>query len=235
MKPSTRVHEPTVTDRSVLTRATLPWKALVCWAIIAALAVFVLVTAEKHGPASAENRNPDGVGKPSPVEWLLYPFDWVFWGQIIGARWPPESLSHRSWRGGGVPGIRSYLWSWPPARCCGGTRSTIGRSGWFTTRIFLGTFPGLAVVQHLSGHRAADFVRLRALCLASLLPGDAHLEGPSATQRPEGIRVAPPADLDRFADVCHRRHLGCRARDSADSCPVPHIQPCHRVRLDRCR
>ena len=85
MKPSSRVHEATVTDRSVHSRTTLPWKALVCWVIVAALAVFVLVTAEKHGPASPENRNPDGVGKPSPVEWLLHPFDWVLWGQIIGA------------------------------------------------------------------------------------------------------------------------------------------------------
>ena len=53
--------------------------------IVAALAIFFLVTAEKHGPASPENANPAGVGKPPPVKPLLYPFDWVVWGQILGA------------------------------------------------------------------------------------------------------------------------------------------------------
>ena len=85
MKPTIRVHEPTVANRTVHSRANAPWKALICWATVVALAVIILVTAEKHGPASPENRNPDGVGKPPPVEPLLYPFDWVFWGQIAGA------------------------------------------------------------------------------------------------------------------------------------------------------
>jgi hypothetical protein len=85
MKPTIRVHEPTVANRTVHSRATAPWKSLICWATVVALAVIILVTAEKHGPASPENRNPDGVGKPPPVEPLLHPFDWIMWGQIAGA------------------------------------------------------------------------------------------------------------------------------------------------------
>jgi len=85
MKPSSPVHESTVANRAVHRRATAPWKALICWAIVTALAVVVLMTAKKHGPASPANANPDGVGKPPPVEPLFYPFDWIAWGQILGA------------------------------------------------------------------------------------------------------------------------------------------------------
>lgn len=84
MKPSIRVHESTVADRTVQPHATAPLKALACWVAAVALAVIILVTAEKHGPSSPENRNPDGVGKSPPVTPLLYPFDWITWGQILG-------------------------------------------------------------------------------------------------------------------------------------------------------
>lgn len=84
MKPSIRAHESTVADRTVQPRATAPLKALACWMAVVALAVIILVTAEKHGPSSPENRNPDGVGKPPAVTPLLYPFDWITWGQILG-------------------------------------------------------------------------------------------------------------------------------------------------------
>ncbi len=83
MKPM-RVHEPTAADRSVRSRATVSWKAVIGWVTAAAFAVIIFVTAEKHGPASPENANPDGARKPPPVEPLLYPFDWVMWGQISG-------------------------------------------------------------------------------------------------------------------------------------------------------
>ena len=85
MKPTIRVHEPTVAGRNMHPRATASWKTLACWVIAAALAVTVLVTAEKHGPVSPDNVNPDGLGKPPPVAPLLAPFDWVMWGQILGA------------------------------------------------------------------------------------------------------------------------------------------------------
>lgn len=85
MKSSIRVHGPTVANRTVRPRATVPWKVLSCWAIVAALAVIILVTAEKHGPASPENVNPDGVGEPPPVEPLWSSVDFVFWGQVLGA------------------------------------------------------------------------------------------------------------------------------------------------------
>ncbi|OMC31280.1 hypothetical protein A5740_15325 [Mycobacterium sp. GA-1841] len=80
-----RVQESAVATRAVGSRGTLPWKPVVCWVVVAALFVFVLVSAEKHGPVSPENANPDGVGKPPPVEPLLYPFDWILWGQVLGA------------------------------------------------------------------------------------------------------------------------------------------------------
>ncbi|MGV0737660.1 spirocyclase AveC family protein [Mycobacterium syngnathidarum] len=82
MKPSVRVEESTVPDHAL---ARPPWKALVCWAIAAALAVFFMVTAEKHGAASPENANPAGVGKPPPVEPLWPAIDFVLWGQLLGA------------------------------------------------------------------------------------------------------------------------------------------------------
>ncbi|ORV45884.1 spirocyclase AveC family protein [Mycobacterium conspicuum] len=84
MKPSIRAHESTVADRTVQPRAIAPLKALACWVAAVALAVIILATAEKHGPSSPENRNPDGVGKPPAVTPLLYPFDWITWGQILG-------------------------------------------------------------------------------------------------------------------------------------------------------
>jgi NADH:ubiquinone oxidoreductase subunit 6 (subunit J) len=83
MKPSTGVHDP-VAKPTVNSRATRPWKAVTCWVIVAALGLVVLVTAEKHGPASPENMNPEGIGKAPPVKPLLYPFDWILWGQIAG-------------------------------------------------------------------------------------------------------------------------------------------------------
>ena len=61
------------------------WKALACWAVAAVVAVFVFVTAEKHGPASPENRNPDGADKPLPVEPLWSGVDWLTVGQVLGA------------------------------------------------------------------------------------------------------------------------------------------------------
>lgn len=82
MKPSVRVEPSKVADNP---RTTLPWKALGCWAVVAALAVFVLLTAEKHGAASPENVNPAGIGKPPPVEPLWPAIDFVLWGQILGA------------------------------------------------------------------------------------------------------------------------------------------------------
>ncbi|BBZ38860.1 hypothetical protein MCNS_19230 [Mycobacterium conspicuum] len=84
VKPSIRAHESTVADRTVQPRAIAPLKALACWVAAVALAVIILATAEKHGPSSPENRNPDGVGKPPAVTPLLYPFDWITWGQILG-------------------------------------------------------------------------------------------------------------------------------------------------------
>jgi hypothetical protein len=85
MKPSIRVHEPAVAGGTEQSRATPSWRAVTGWALGTALAVIILVTAEKHGPASLENRNPDGAGKPPPVAPLLPGFDWVAWGQILGA------------------------------------------------------------------------------------------------------------------------------------------------------
>lgn len=85
MKPSTRIQQPTAASRTAGSREAVRWKAPLGWAIVAVLAVFVLVTAEKHGPASPDNANPNGVGMPPPVEPLLHPFDWIFWGQVLGA------------------------------------------------------------------------------------------------------------------------------------------------------
>src|SRR5579875_1071686 len=85
MKPSIRVHEPTAADNAVRSRAPLHWKALIGWVIVATLAGIMLVTAEKHGPASPENANPGGLGKPPPVEPLWSSVDFVLWGQILGA------------------------------------------------------------------------------------------------------------------------------------------------------
>jgi uncharacterized protein DUF5135 len=85
MKPSSRIEQPTDVGATAHSRLTASWRALIWWAIAAALLVFILVTAEKHGPVSPENGNPDGVGKPPPVAPLLAPFDWVMWGQILGA------------------------------------------------------------------------------------------------------------------------------------------------------
>jgi hypothetical protein len=99
MKPM-RVHEPTAADNSVHPHATASWKAIVGWVTVAAFAVIIFVTAEKHGPASPENANPEGAGKPPPVEPLLYPFDWVMWGQILGALIAAGTIvaSVRLWR-----------------------------------------------------------------------------------------------------------------------------------------
>ena len=63
----------------------IPWKALTCWALVAALAAIILVTAQKHGPASPDNLNPAGVGKPPPVEPLWSSIDWLLLGQVLGA------------------------------------------------------------------------------------------------------------------------------------------------------
>lgn len=85
MKPSTRLHESVVAGPPARPRATSRYAVLVCWAAVVALGAIILVTAQKHGPSSPENLNPDGGGKPPPVESLFYPFDWVMWGQILGA------------------------------------------------------------------------------------------------------------------------------------------------------
>lgn len=85
MKPSTRVHQPSVADHGGRLRAPLPWRAFTCWVMVAAVAGAILVTAEKNGPASSENANPAGAGKPSPVQPLWSSIDFVLWGQILGA------------------------------------------------------------------------------------------------------------------------------------------------------
>lgn len=85
MKQTHRVDESPPPGRDVPTRAGLPWRALTGWAIVATLAVVVLMTAQKHGPSSPENVNPDGVGKPPPVQPLWPHIDFVLWGQILGA------------------------------------------------------------------------------------------------------------------------------------------------------
>lgn len=100
MEPSSRVHEPTDANHTCQLRSAAPWKAFICWGTVAALAVIVLVTAQKHGPAAPENANPQGVGQPPPVKPLLYPFDWVLWGQILGALLAAGIVvaSVRAWR-----------------------------------------------------------------------------------------------------------------------------------------
>ncbi|MEZ0365007.1 spirocyclase AveC family protein [Mycobacterium sp. pUA109] len=67
-------------------RQTTPsWKGFAGWALAAGLAAVLLATAEKHGPASPDNRNPDGAGKPPPVEPLWSNVDWLTLGQVLGA------------------------------------------------------------------------------------------------------------------------------------------------------
>ncbi len=85
MKPSIRTDAPTAVAGGRRPRVRARWRAALCWLIVAALAAVILVTAQKHGPASPENANPGGAATPPPVEPLWYPFDWVFWGQIAGA------------------------------------------------------------------------------------------------------------------------------------------------------
>lgn len=85
MEPPIRVDEPTDADGGTRPSVKTRWKVWIGWTVAVVLAIVVLASAEKHGPVSPENANPDGVGKPPPVEPLLYPFDWVFWGQILGA------------------------------------------------------------------------------------------------------------------------------------------------------
>jgi len=85
MEPPIRVDEATGAADGEHPAATARWKAWIGWGIVAIMAIVVLTTAEKHGPASPENANPGGADKPPPVEPLLYPFDWVVWGQILGA------------------------------------------------------------------------------------------------------------------------------------------------------
>ncbi|WKG05695.1 spirocyclase AveC family protein [Mycolicibacterium sp. HK-90] len=85
MEPPIRVDEPTGADDGTRPSVKTRWKVWIGWTVAVALAIFVLASAEKHGPVSPENANPAGVGKPPPVEPLLYPFDWVFWGQMLGA------------------------------------------------------------------------------------------------------------------------------------------------------
>ncbi|WP_280436109.1 spirocyclase AveC family protein [Nocardia carnea] len=60
------------------------WKALACWAVAAVVAGVVFATAEKHGPASPDNRNPGGADKPPPVEPLWSEIDWLTVGQLLG-------------------------------------------------------------------------------------------------------------------------------------------------------
>jgi Spirocyclase AveC-like len=85
MKPSTRLHHTAIADSPAQPRGTSRITGGVCSVVATALGAMLLVTAQKHGPSSPENMNPGGGGKPPPVETLLYPFDWVMWGQILGA------------------------------------------------------------------------------------------------------------------------------------------------------
>lgn len=85
MKQSIHRSEPTVADGAANSGSSRTWKALAGWVLAVAFVVFILVTAQKHGPVSPENANPDGVGKPPPVEPLLAGIDMVYWGQILGA------------------------------------------------------------------------------------------------------------------------------------------------------
>lgn len=85
MKSPIRVPESEGVDRGGQSRGPVPWKASLCWVLVAAMALFVLVMAEKDGPASPENANSAGAGQTSPVLPLLHPFDWILWGQVAGA------------------------------------------------------------------------------------------------------------------------------------------------------
>ncbi|WP_280260829.1 spirocyclase AveC family protein [Nocardia abscessus] len=83
MKSSEPVQAPAIGNAATGPRATRrSWKALTGWTVGVVAAIAVLVTSEKHGPASPDNLDPNGAGKPLPVEPLLSGFDWVNAGQI---------------------------------------------------------------------------------------------------------------------------------------------------------
>src|SRR6185437_4421067 len=85
MQPSTRLPESAVAAPTARPRIISRFAVYACWATVVVLGAIILMTAQKHGPSSPDNLNPDGGGKPPPVEPLFYPFDWVMWGQILGA------------------------------------------------------------------------------------------------------------------------------------------------------
>ncbi|MBH0778017.1 spirocyclase AveC family protein [Nocardia bovistercoris] len=83
MKSSETQRVPAIDKAAATPGATRwSWKAFAGWIFGAVAVVTVLVTSEKHGPASPDNLDPDGAGKPLPVEPLLSGFDWVNAGQI---------------------------------------------------------------------------------------------------------------------------------------------------------
>ncbi|WP_280269010.1 spirocyclase AveC family protein [Nocardia wallacei] len=83
MKSSEPVRNPATVDHNAerpwLARS---WKVFACWAVAAISTVVILATSEKHGPASPDNRNPNGADTPLPVEPLLSGIDWVTVGQV---------------------------------------------------------------------------------------------------------------------------------------------------------
>lgn len=85
MKPTLEKQESTAAGRTEHAPTTRAWVAILCWIAVAALAVFILVTAQKHGPVSPENAAPGGSGALPPVQPLWPSIDFVFWGQILGA------------------------------------------------------------------------------------------------------------------------------------------------------
>lgn len=85
MKPIVERPESMTADHNKHAAATRRWTAPLCWVLVAVLTVFVLVTAQKHGPVSPENAAPGGADAASPVQPLWPGIDFVFWGQTLGA------------------------------------------------------------------------------------------------------------------------------------------------------
>ena len=85
MKSSDPAPAPTDVHASPQPRPRLSLKAAAGWALAAVVGVVILVTAEKNGPASPDNSNPAGVGKPPPVQPLWSNIDWLTLGQVLGA------------------------------------------------------------------------------------------------------------------------------------------------------
>ncbi|WP_024800147.1 spirocyclase AveC family protein [Nocardia sp. BMG51109] len=77
------VRDPANVDYNAATpRVARSWKTLAGCAAAAVAAIVVLATSEKNGPASPDNRNPNGVDAPPPVEPLMSGIDWVTVGQV---------------------------------------------------------------------------------------------------------------------------------------------------------